>query len=75
MIFQTTLYSPERMEMAFTKVQTRGTPGRKQELQTTAITLSNSNVYALLKIKKILLAGTCGNGLYRSADNGITGRI
>jgi len=35
-------------------------------------TLSNSNVFALLKIKKIVLAGTCGNGLYRSADNGIS---
>ncbi|MBV9961639.1 MAG: T9SS type A sorting domain-containing protein [Parafilimonas sp.] len=35
-------------------------------------TLSNSNIFALLKINNVILAGTCGNGLYRSADNGIS---
>jgi hypothetical protein len=35
-------------------------------------TLSNSNIFALLKVNNIILAGTCGNGLYRSADNGVS---
>lgn len=35
-------------------------------------TLSNSNIFALLKVNNIVLAGTCGNGLYRSADNGVS---
>lgn len=36
-------------------------------------TLSNSNIFSLLKLSNaILLAGTCGNGLYRSSNGGVT---
>ena len=35
-------------------------------------TLSNSNIFSMLKVGNVLLAGTCGNGLYRSPDNGLT---
>jgi hypothetical protein len=35
-------------------------------------TLSNSNIFSVLRIKGIVLAGTCGNGLYRSTDKGLT---
>jgi len=35
-------------------------------------TLSNANIYALLKMNNVILAGTCGTGLYRSANNGST---
>jgi photosystem II stability/assembly factor-like uncharacterized protein len=35
-------------------------------------TLSNSNIFSILRTNNVILAGTCGNGLYRSADNGVT---
>jgi hypothetical protein len=35
-------------------------------------TLSNSNIFSVLKSGNVILAGTCINGLYRSADNGAT---
>ena len=54
------------------KSSNQGSTWKKTGTSNNADTLSNSNVYALLKMKKILLAGTCGNGLYRSADNGIS---
>jgi hypothetical protein len=35
-------------------------------------TLSNGNIFSIVKKGNIILAGTCGFGLYRSTDNGVT---